>query len=115
MSTPDESSQSSPDPSSLGAVSRRNFLKTLGTSAVSTAAAQAKIAAEELQKLNDEKVRGPGAVPITLKINGESKKFEVEPRVTLLDLIRYQTSLTGAKEVCDRASCGACTVLLEGT
>lgn len=96
-------------------VSRRNFLKALGTTAISTAAARARSVAEEMGKFNDEKVRGPGAVPVTLRINGESKNFEVEPRVTLLDVLRYQAGLTGAKEVCDRATCGACTVLLDGT
>jgi xanthine dehydrogenase YagT iron-sulfur-binding subunit len=39
---------------------------------------------------------------------------EVEPRVTLLELLRDRLQLTGAKEVCDRATCGACTVLLNG-
>lgn len=96
-------------------LSRRNFLKALGTTAVASAAAQTNAVAQELQKHNAEKVLGPGAVPITLKVNGTSRKFEVEPRVTLLDLLRQRTDLTGAKEVCDRATCGACTVLIDGT
>src|SRR3712207_1088301 len=99
-------------PSSL---SRRNFLKALGTTAVASAAAQTNAVAQELQKHNAEKVLGPGAVPVNLKLNGQSRKFEVEPRVTLLDLLRQRTELTGAKEVCDRATCGACTVLIDGT
>jgi aerobic-type carbon monoxide dehydrogenase small subunit (CoxS/CutS family) len=49
---------------------------------------------------------------MTLKVNGEKLKLLLEPRVTLLDALRNYSSLTGAKEVCDRASCGACTVLL---
>ena len=115
MSKPSDASGSSDDASPVGSVSRRNFLKTLGTTAVASAASQAKGVAEELQKFNAEKIQGPGAVPVTLKINGEAKKFEVEPRVTLLDLLRNRTSLTGSKEVCDRATCGACTVLLDNT
>jgi xanthine dehydrogenase YagT iron-sulfur-binding subunit len=57
---------------------------------------------------------GPGAVPITLKINGQTKKLNVEPRVTLLDALRNHLDLTGAKRVCDRGTCGACTVIIGG-
>jgi xanthine dehydrogenase YagT iron-sulfur-binding subunit len=113
MSKPGDASESSDAASQDGSVSRRNFLKALGTTAVASAAAQAKGVAEELQKFNAEKIHGPGAVAITLKINGKTKKFEIEPRVTLLDLLRNRTNLTGTKEVCDRATCGACTVLLD--
>jgi xanthine dehydrogenase YagT iron-sulfur-binding subunit len=115
MSKPGDASEPSDAASPDALVSRRNFLKALGTAAVASAAAQAKGVAEELQKFNAEKIHGPGAVAITLKINGETKKFEVEPRVTLLDLLRNRTNLTGTKEVCDRATCGACTVLLDDT
>ena len=57
---------------------------------------------------------GPGAVPITLKINGKPQTLNLEPRVTLLDALRNHLELTGAKRVCDRATCGACTVILNG-
>ena len=57
---------------------------------------------------------GPGPVPISLKINGQVQKLELEPRVTLLDALRNHLDLTGAKKVCDRATCGACTVILDG-
>ena len=57
---------------------------------------------------------GPGPVPITLTINGKPMKLTVEPRVTLLDALRNHLDLTGAKRVCDRGTCGACTVLMEG-
>jgi xanthine dehydrogenase YagT iron-sulfur-binding subunit len=53
-------------------------------------------------------------VALSLKINGEVKSVTVEPRVTLLRALRNHLGLTGAKEVCDRGSCGACTVLLDG-
>ena len=47
------------------------------------------------------------------RVNGKVYKAELEPRVTLLDALRDQFDLTGAKRVCDRAECGACTVLLD--
>ncbi len=49
-----------------------------------------------------------------LNVNGQKLKLVLEPRVTLLDALRNYSSLTGAKEGCDRASCGACTVLVDG-
>lgn len=91
--------------------SRRTFLKSFGTSAAVAATAQIDAVAAELEKVNTEKVYGPGPVPMTLEVNGKALKIEVEPRVTLLDALRSQ-GLTGTKEVCDRGTCGACTVLL---
>jgi len=58
-------------------------------------------------------VAGPGPVPITLRINGKPHKLNLEPRVTLLDALRNHLDLTGAKKVCDRGVCGACTVMLD--
>jgi aerobic-type carbon monoxide dehydrogenase small subunit (CoxS/CutS family) len=96
------------------AVSRRNFLKGLGTSAVSAAALGADGVARELAVANAERVHGPAEVPLTLTINGEARTFQLEPRVTLLEALRLHAGYTGAKEVCERATCGACTVLLDG-
>jgi aerobic-type carbon monoxide dehydrogenase small subunit (CoxS/CutS family) len=101
------------EPENLAAHSRRTFLKSLGTVAATAATAQVKTVAAELEKANAEKIIGPGAVSVTLKVNGEKLKLLLEPRVTLLDALRNYSSLTGAKEGCDRATCGACTVLLD--
>jgi xanthine dehydrogenase YagT iron-sulfur-binding subunit len=57
---------------------------------------------------------GPGEVKITLTVNGEKKTLSVEPRTTLLDALRNRLDITGAKKVCDRATCGACTVIKDG-
>ncbi|MCC9135406.1 (2Fe-2S)-binding protein [Pontibacter silvestris] len=54
-------------------------------------------------------------VPVTLEINGVKQKLSVEPRVTVLDLLREQLNLTGTKKGCDYGQCGACTVHIDGT
>jgi carbon-monoxide dehydrogenase small subunit len=51
---------------------------------------------------------------ISIRVNGIEKSVEVEPRVTLLELVREQFNLTGAKLGCDIQVCGACTLLLDG-
>src|SRR5882672_4094565 len=94
-------------------ITRRSFLKSFGTSAAVAATAQVEAVAQELEKANAEKVLGPGTVPVTLQVNAKPLKLQLEPRVTLLEALRNHSDLTGAKEVCDRGTCGACTVLLD--
>ncbi len=101
------------NPEGFGVQSRRTFFKSVGTAAVTAAAASAQSVAAELEKANAEQIVGPGAVPLKLKVNGALLKLQLEPRVTLLDALRNYSSLTGSKEGCDRAACGACTVLLD--
>jgi len=57
---------------------------------------------------------GPGPVPIQLKIDGQTLSVTAEPCLTLLQVLREKLRLTGAKQVCDRATCGACTVIASG-
>ncbi len=91
-------------------VSRRDFLK-LGAVAVTVPAVIGPtVLTVEGQ---DVQVYGPGKTPITLNVNGKAMKAELEPRVTLLDALRDNFELTGAKRVCDRGACGACTVLMD--
>src|SRR5262249_735807 len=54
-------------------------------------------------------------VAIDLTINGQRKSVKIEPRVTLLEALRDTLDYTGCKKVCDRATCGACTVILDGS
>jgi aerobic-type carbon monoxide dehydrogenase small subunit (CoxS/CutS family) len=96
-------------------ISRRSFLKSFGTSAAVAATAQVEAVAKELEKANTEKLVGPEAVPVTLQVNGKALKLQLEPRVTLLEALRNHAPLTGSKEVCDRATCGACTMLVDDT
>ncbi|MFI5400509.1 MAG: (2Fe-2S)-binding protein [SAR324 cluster bacterium] len=51
---------------------------------------------------------------IRLDVNGKTHTLEVEPRLTLLELLRERLDLTGAKPACERGECGACTVLVDG-
>jgi len=53
-------------------------------------------------------------VPIELTVNGSRREVDVEPSATLLDALRDDLGLTGAKECCLVGECGACTVILDG-
>lgn len=57
---------------------------------------------------------GPQAAPVTLTVNGREVTVSVEPRRTLLSVLREDLGLTGAKLVCGKGTCGACTVILDG-
>ncbi len=114
-------SKRSDDKKALG---RRAFVKLVGGTSVAVTAAgvlvsdallpqQAEAAAPDAAPANG-KVIGPGAVAITLRVNGHDKQLSVEPRVTLLDALRDRLDMTGAKRVCDRGTCGACTMIVNG-
>ena len=55
-----------------------------------------------------------GTVPVELRINGELRRLQLDPRTTLLDALREQMGLTGSKKGCDQGQCGACTIHVNG-
>ncbi|MBI2324218.1 MAG: (2Fe-2S)-binding protein [Chloroflexi bacterium] len=59
-------------------------------------------------------VLGPAAVDVTLDVNGHARAIHIRPQRTLLDALREDLGLMGAKKVCDEGTCGACTVLVDG-
>ena len=92
---------------------RRNFLKRSSLLTALTVAPPYFVKAAESGL--DEKVAAYfEQVPLSLQVNGIDHKLSIEPRVTLLDLLREQLALPGTKKGCDHGQCGACTVHVDG-
>jgi xanthine dehydrogenase YagT iron-sulfur-binding subunit len=99
----------SEDADARSGFSRRTFLKTAGVGAAATT-----VVGVGARGASEPAILGPEAVTLGLKVNGALRQVTVEPRVTLLAALRDHLDFTGAKQVCDRGACGACTVLLDG-
>jgi xanthine dehydrogenase YagT iron-sulfur-binding subunit len=102
-----------PDGEGNSTETRRDFIKksSLITAIALTPAAVVKAADDQW----DEKLAGIfEKMPLHLEVNGVKHDLSVEPRVTLLDLLREQLDLTGTKKGCDHGQCGACTVHVDG-
>src|SRR4051812_9346059 len=97
-------------------VSRRGFLTGSGAAAAAVAGLTAELTPPAIAQppAPGTPPVGPGPVLLQLTVNGKRVSTNVEPRVTLLDALRNYLDVTGCKRVCDRATCGACTVILNG-
>ncbi|MFQ5850665.1 MAG: (2Fe-2S)-binding protein [Candidatus Binatia bacterium] len=96
-------------------LSRRAFLKTMGASAVaSTAVATGVVKMPSAEAAVSPKIEGLTYLPVELKVNGRRYALTIEPRRTLADVLRNELELTGTKIGCNRAECGACTVIVDG-
>ncbi len=89
-------------------VSRRGFITSMGAGVVGAAAFEARA---DQAPATDLAPAGEGR-PIDLRVNGRVSRVVVEPRSTLLDVLREDLGLTGTKPGCERGECGACTVLI---
>mgnify|MGYP001500800276 CR=1 FL=1 len=95
-------------------VSRRGFIK--GAIATSAAVSSANYLFRSNGGAVLAQTRAAGAVErlITVNVNGRSRRIDVPPMETVATTLRYKLGLTGTKIGCDRAECGACTVLVDG-
>ena len=101
-------------------LTRRGLFRSVGTAAlvsgcVRRAETEAPAGGPPVDDATAPAEIGPDPVPLRFTLDGESVEVTVEPRVTLLDALRIDLDTTGPKEVCDRGSCSACLVLVDGT
>lgn len=93
-------------------ISRRGFMQLVGAGALATTVVgdlgkPLPAAAAEVAEKGE-------MVHVSLQVNGRRHRFKVEPRWSLLDVLREKLGLTGPKLGCGRGECGACTVLIDG-
>lgn len=94
---------------------RRRFLKKVAGTSAALTFGSSLLGFSRLQAANSAGANPPGAmVDVQFKINRALHKLRLDPRTTLLDLLRENLQLTGSKKGCDHGQCGACTVLING-
>src|SRR5919197_4555487 len=97
----------------LTSTSRRNFIKGV-VAAGAAASSSAYLFRTATTTVHGQPAAGAVERLITLNVNGQDRRVDVAPNQTLAMVLRYSLGLTGTKIGCDRAECGACTVLIDG-
>ena len=95
-------------------ISRRGFIKLVGAGALATTVGDAVKPGRTAAATPADVTERGETLRITLRVNGRRHRVKVEPRWSLLDVLREKLGLTGPKLGCGRGECGACTVLIDG-
>jgi xanthine dehydrogenase YagT iron-sulfur-binding subunit len=103
----------------LGTVTRRTFLSTMGAAGIVASTSVSPLLAAADAPVAEPPAQAAAAVsgqtiPVTLHINGEARRLQLDPRTTLLDCLRENLNMPGTKKGCDHGQCGACTVHVNG-
>jgi xanthine dehydrogenase YagT iron-sulfur-binding subunit len=98
-----------------GIISRRELLRGAGVSAMGAVLTDSGLLGlASAGESGGAKVLGPGALPLSLTVNGQVRSLRVDPATTLVEALRLGLGLTGTKVGCDRGACSACTVWVDG-
>jgi aerobic-type carbon monoxide dehydrogenase small subunit (CoxS/CutS family) len=95
-------------------ISRRKFIRGIGAGVVGGAVLPGALSGEPAKKKEETPPPHKERVPLSLTVNGNPVSVLVEPRTTLVELLRDQLHLTGTKVMCNQGECGTCTVLMDG-